>query len=184
MKILTILLQWLPLAVLSTVMCFLIYGAVQQNYRQSANDPQIQIAEDMADTLQNNQDVELRVGNRRINIEKSLSSFLMVFNADGKLLATNAELDNKTPSLPTGVLKNIQKHNREIFTWEPKKGVRIAAVGIKYQGKHSGVVISGRNLREVEKREDRLFFMTGVVWVFSMFATLAAVTLSQLLKKK
>ena len=41
-------LKWLPLGVAVTLVCALIYATVQQNYRQSANDPQIQMAEDAA----------------------------------------------------------------------------------------------------------------------------------------
>ena len=45
-----VLVSWLPLAVASTGMCLLVYATVQQNYRQSLNDPQIQMAEDAAKT--------------------------------------------------------------------------------------------------------------------------------------
>lgn len=43
-----IFLAWLPLAVAITGICLLVYATVQQNYRQSLNDPQIQMAESIA----------------------------------------------------------------------------------------------------------------------------------------
>ena len=42
----SILVVWLAIAAATTVVCGLVYLSVQQVMRQSANDPQIQIAED------------------------------------------------------------------------------------------------------------------------------------------
>ena len=41
-------LLWLPLGLVTLILCGLVNLAVQQNYRMSANDPQIQAAEDVA----------------------------------------------------------------------------------------------------------------------------------------
>ena len=35
--------NWLPLAVIIVIFSGLVYGVVQQNYRQGANDPLLQI---------------------------------------------------------------------------------------------------------------------------------------------
>jgi hypothetical protein len=43
--------QWLPLAIAITLLCGLVYVAVQQEVRLSANDPQIGMAEDLAAAL-------------------------------------------------------------------------------------------------------------------------------------
>jgi len=40
--------QWLPLAIVIKLLCGLVYVAVQQEVRLSANDPQIGMAEDLA----------------------------------------------------------------------------------------------------------------------------------------
>ena len=45
------LILWLPLGLVTLILCGLVNLAVQQNYRMSANDPQIQIAEDVADAV-------------------------------------------------------------------------------------------------------------------------------------
>ena len=42
---------FLPVAVLATLCCGLVYGAVQQDLRMGANDPQLQLAEDAARAL-------------------------------------------------------------------------------------------------------------------------------------
>jgi hypothetical protein len=46
-----ILRQWLPIVVVITALSGLVYVAVQQALRQDANDPQIQMAQDAAETL-------------------------------------------------------------------------------------------------------------------------------------
>ena len=43
--------SWLPLAVAIIIMSGLVYVVAQQNYRLTANDPQIQIAQDIAAAL-------------------------------------------------------------------------------------------------------------------------------------
>jgi hypothetical protein len=42
---------YVPVAVLATLCCGLVYALVQQDLRQSANDPQIQMAQDAARAL-------------------------------------------------------------------------------------------------------------------------------------
>ena len=42
---------WVPIAVALTGLCGVVYGSVQQDLRQGANDPQIQMAEDAAASL-------------------------------------------------------------------------------------------------------------------------------------
>ena len=42
---------WIPIAVAVTGLAALVCGAIQQDLRQSANDPQVQLAEDAAAQL-------------------------------------------------------------------------------------------------------------------------------------
>ncbi len=49
---------WLPFAVTVTAFCALTYAAVQQSFRQNANDPQIQLAEDAVDAIVDGKGVE------------------------------------------------------------------------------------------------------------------------------
>ena len=168
MKYKKILLSFIPFAVTITALCFLSYVIVQQNYRQSANDPQIQLVEDMAQTLQNNSQVQLRVSNHPVDIRNSLAPFLMVFDAKGKILASNGQIDGKDPILPSGVFPYVQKHKEERLTWEPKNNVRLAAIVKKYNGKHSGFVVAARSLREIEKRENDLTQIIVLAWIFTL----------------
>jgi hypothetical protein len=59
------------------------------------------------------------------------------------------------------VFDNAREKGENRITWEPKEGVRIAAVIKRFEGKTastSGFVLAGRSLDEVEKRQKNLIF--------------------------
>ena len=63
-----IFLKWLPLACLATFLAGLGYVAVQQSYRQSANDPQIQMSEDISAALASGAPVQALVSPVKVNM--------------------------------------------------------------------------------------------------------------------
>src|SRR6266550_3224320 len=70
------------------------YVAVQQNYRQSANDPQIQVAADTATLLSAGQTPQAVVDTKRIvDPSKSLAAFVTVVGQNGDEQASNAQLN-------------------------------------------------------------------------------------------
>jgi zona occludens toxin (predicted ATPase) len=75
---------WLPLALAITLLSGVIYIVGQQILRQSANDPQIQLAEDDARELASGKQVNANVTNL-VNINESLSTFVLVFDKDKKM---------------------------------------------------------------------------------------------------
>lgn len=165
---------FISLAVAVTLICGLIYAVVQQNYRQSANDPQVQISEDYARSIKAGKEAS-QVPKTTVDIEKSLAPFVIVYDASGKVTATNAVLDGKTPELPQGVLDYTRKNTQDRLTWEPKEGVRIAAVVTHFEGSESaGFVLAGRNMREVEIREERLLLHVFAAWIVTLGATFFA----------
>ncbi len=178
-KIKNILRQWLPLAVAVTALCGLVYLAVQQELRQSANDPQIQIAEDTAIELKSGDTVKSVLPSGKTAIESSLASFVMVFEDDGNVAGSSATLHGAIPQLPAGILDYVRSHGEDRVTWQPEPGVRIAAVVVRYQGAQSGFVLAGRSLREVEVREDNALTEAGVAWTFTMAASLVMVILCE-----
>jgi hypothetical protein len=178
-KIRNILRQWFPLAVAITALCGLVYLAVQQELRQSANDPQIQIAQDAALALENGAAVSSRVPVGITALEHSLAPFVMVFDDHGRVVASSATLHSQTPQLPAGILDYVRAHGEDRVTWQPETGVRIAAVVIRYEGAQPGFVLAGRSLREVEAREDNALLEAEAAWAFAMAASLAAVILCE-----
>ena len=179
----TVIKIWFPLAVLATLLCGLVYTAVQQSYRQSANDPQIQIAQDTVLAINSGFSPKDAVFRNRIDIAKSLAPYIIIFDESRKPIVSGAVLDDKTPNPPKGAFDSAKKFGENRFTWEPKKGVRSAVVLAYYKGKESGFVLAGRSLREIEIRETRLEIQVGVAWIVILTATLIAVIISELLLK-
>ena len=109
-------LAWLPLAVAITLLCGLLCAAVQQNYRQSANDPQIQAAEDAAQALGAGADPQQVVPPYQTDIAVSLSPYLMLFTDQGQTVVSSAVLNGQSPTLPTGVFDYTRAHGEDRFT--------------------------------------------------------------------
>jgi hypothetical protein len=179
MRLATIFKNWLPIAVVVTALCGLVYVAVQQVLRQEANDPQIQIAEDAAAALAGGQTAQAVVPSNTIDVGQSLSPFVMVFDSTGKVIASSGQLHGQAPNLPAGVLDYVKQNGEDRLTWQPEAGVRIASVTVPYTGATSGYVLAGRSLREVEVRESQTEFYAGAVWVAALLGTLVAVAVGE-----
>jgi hypothetical protein len=95
--------------------------------RSGANDPQIQLAEDAARALDAGAQATSLVGVDRVDVVQSLAPFLVVFDASGKVLATDGQFDGHDPIPPSGVLASAQENPPDMVTWQPRSGVRIAA---------------------------------------------------------
>lgn len=161
---------WIPLAIVITVVCGLVYLSVQQNIRQSANDPQIQMAEDAATSLNSGKDLVEFIPASRIDISKSLAPFIIIFDNATMILATNALLE-AIPNPPAGVFEFVKAHGSERLTWQPNPETRIAAVIVKY---NNGFVLAGRNLREVENRVEVLGIKVAIAWIVTLVTSLLA----------
>ena len=126
-----------------------IYGTVQQAQRSGANSPQIQLAEDTAAAL-NNGDAPLILVHGRVNMAKSLAPFTIVYDKKGHVVIGSGYLGDTVPKASLDMLSAAQGEDYSAVTWEPKDGVRIAAVTVAAKGYY---VLSGRSLTEVEKNE-------------------------------
>jgi hypothetical protein len=54
-------------------------------------------------------------------------------------------------------------------TWQPRPGVRIASVVTRTPG---GFLLAGRNMREIEIRENRVLKLAAVAWLVANSAVL------------
>ena len=163
---------WLPFAVTISAFCLLVYAAVQQAYRQSADDPQIQMANDAVTALSNGHSADSLVPAAKVSIADSLSPFLIIYDSSGNELASSAVLDGVTPALPNGVLDSTKQLGENRISWQPRPGVRIATVIVSYR---NGYVLAGRNMREVEQREAQVSMFAGMTWILAMLGTLAVI---------
>jgi hypothetical protein len=177
-KVIKVLANWLPIAIVTVGICLLVYAAVQQSFRQSANDPQIQMAEDAASALAKGATVETVVPLAEVDVQHSLSPFLIVYDDSGTVLKTSGLLNGQVPPLPDGVLGYTKVAGQDRVTWEPQQGVRMAAVVVRYTGQQSGYVLAARSLREAEKRVDQLTWIAGLATLFILAASLVGVLVS------
>ncbi len=172
---------WLPFAVVITAFVLLVYAAVQQAYRQGANDPQIQMAEDAAKALEQGQTVDELIPARRVEMDRSLAPFYIVYNLTEQPIAGNGYLNQSLQTLPQGVLEYTSEEGEDRITWQPQPNVRIAAVIVAYK---DGYVLAGRNLSEVEERVARMSLMTGVTWLLALVATFVVIAGGEILLKE
>lgn len=155
-------LLWIIFSVLITAFSGLTHLAVQQNLRQNANDPQIQMAEDTAEMLNTHKFISI---SSQVDVARSLAPFRIIYDSKGNVTSSEALLDRQTPDLPSGVFDSVRQGGEKRFTWQPEPGVRIAAVVVPY---NDGFVLAGRSLREVEKREDQVAREAAGVWLGTM----------------
>jgi hypothetical protein len=163
---------FLPLAVLATLTCGLIYAEVQQDQRSGANDPQFQLAEDAAARLNAGASPGSVVDSGlSVDLAASLAPFVIVFDSGHSVLATDATLEGGRPAPPAGVLDAARTGSPNAVTWQPRGGVRIAAVVVAWQG---GTVLVGRSLRRVEEQETNAELTAGAAWLAMLIALAAA----------
>lgn len=165
---------WLPTAVAVTGVAALAYGAVQQDLRQSANDPQVQMAEDVAAELDAGASPTALLSSTPVNLARSLAPYVMVFDATGNLMASSVQLHGAQPPFPTSVF-NDARNGRDSITWQPESGVRSAVVVEPWRG---GFVVAGRSLRLVEEREERVMLLSAFMWLMTLGATAVAALLA------
>jgi hypothetical protein len=169
---------WLPIAVATTVLTGLIYLGVQQDYRMSLNDPQIQLAQDGAAMLDAGAAPESVAGTVTVDVDRSLAPFVIVFAKDNSVIAGSARLDGAVPKPPSGVLNAARTSGVNTVTWQPRAGVRIASASAA--AKDGRVVLAGRNMREVEKRIDTLTLVTALAWAAAMIGVVVATVVVEL----
>lgn len=134
----------------------------QQVLRMSADDPQIQLAEDTAQRLNSGEDAARVVPDRKVDMAASLAPFVTVYDDAGHPVASSASLDGVTRTPPHGVFDYVRNHGEERVTWQLRPGVRIASVVVRTA---NGFVVAGRNLREVEGRKDSLLKLAVLGWL-------------------
>jgi len=166
----------LVLAGLATVLALALNTIPQQVLRLGANDPQIQMATDLAAGLSRfgvtdglRQETLWNSGGGVVDMSKSLAPFLIVYDNQGRPLGSTAQLGGQTPTPPAGVFDYVRQHGEERVSWQPMlgsvRGVRVAAVVERVDGAQPGFVLAGRNMREVEVREHLVGQLATLAWL-------------------
>lgn len=159
----------LILSGVATILAVALYVIPQQVLRQGANDPQIQLAGDLAARLENGAAPTSAVAPGVVDMARSLTPFAIVYDDAGRPLVSQAILNGRVPAPPGGVFDYVRQHGEARISWQPlregKHSVRIAAVVQRVGGAHPGFVLAGRSLREVEAREQQVLDMAGMAWL-------------------
>ena len=161
------------------------YVIMQQNYREGLNDPQIQLAEDGALKLVGGAVPTVLVPHEvaaAIDIQKSLSPWLTVYDSSGTLLESSAVYKGTPPKLPQGLFDTNTWSKAPMYTqngmpethvtWQPESGVREALVMV--HASNGMYVASGRNMRDVEQRIEHAGEIVFAAWVVTLGALFGA----------
>jgi hypothetical protein len=165
--------RWLPLAAAIVVLSGTIYIASHQVLRQSANDPQIQMARDAAAALEKGA-VPASVVTRGVSVDlnTSLAPFISVYDESGLSLESTGVLSGKPPVPPKGVFDYTRANREDRITWQPEPDVRLAIVVVHYGGSRPGFVIAGRSLAETERRGSMVFMLAAAGCIAALAASL------------
>lgn len=159
----------LILAGIATGVALALYAIPQHLLRSGLNDPQIQLAGDTAARIEQGvAPAEAVPASPQIDMARSLSPFVIVYDEQGHPVASQGLLNGSIPTPPPGVFENVLKNGEERLSWQPvhgSVGVRIATVIQRVNGPHPGYVLAGRNMREVEARIGDVQTMAGVTWL-------------------
>jgi hypothetical protein len=178
--------QHLAAMAILTIVMGTVYLCIQQTYRSNANDPQIQMARDIAGKINDGSSLEKIFPTDSIDISESLGVFALLCDSIGRPLRYSGFLDNKPPQLPSGVFEYAGIHREDWISWQPRQGIRMAMVVVRTNHSAYRYVAVGRSLKEVEIRIYSLGEMVFVCWLLSVLIIgILAVIQSRInLKKK
>jgi hypothetical protein len=166
-KIKAVLIIWLPISLVASILCLLVYLTAQQIIRESLNEPQIQMADELASKLSAGNPVDSILLYNKVDISRSLAPFIIIYNDDGNVIASSGTLNDQNPIIPHSVLNHAKEYGQHKLTWQPQRGVRIAAVVVRYNSNTSGYVLAGRSMKEGERIISRFFLLC--VWRMDYF---------------
>jgi hypothetical protein len=179
-RILRTLRLWLSLATAIIGLSGLFYVVAQQVLRQTANDPQVQMANDAAVALAHGTEPAAALPPGQVDFAQSLAPFMIIYDSTGKVLAASGTLRGHVPSPPPGALAYALANGENRVTWQPEGGVRLAAVIQRTTEAKPRLVLAARSLREVEWRTAQLGLLTAVGVLALLLAVLVVIGLFDL----
>ena len=183
-SVLHVLLHWLPLAIAIIGLSGIIFFGTQQIYRQTLNDPQIEIVHEARNALEQGARAEDLVPSYALDIDKSLSPFIGVYDKDGNPLASSGKIDGNLPTPPKGIFENAAILGENRVTWQPTANTRIALVVQPIETEAGGFVLAGRNMQEGESRIKQLGEMVKVGGLATLLAVLILEFLGDFLRRR
>jgi hypothetical protein len=154
-------------ATLFSLIILLIYATVQQTYRSAANDPQMQLARDIAGNIRYTRTCHY-YADSFVDPRHSLGTFMQLYNEKGQLLFSGGTIHGRAPQIPKGVLENAKQYIENAVTWQPTADVRLATVAEYTRMPDTAYVVVARSLQEVEIRESNLVTMIILSWMIGV----------------
>lgn len=172
---------WIIIMFLITFTCSLTYLVTQQSLRLGANELPAKLTIDTLIKLQNGKSPESIVQGDKIDISKSLDTFVFIYDNKKNLLACSGTLNGSNPSYPKGVLDSTAKKGEERVTWQPQNGLRFATVVLKYD---NGYIVAARSLKETENLIDNIGKLVLLAWAASfIFSSVALAVIYAFIKE-
>lgn len=153
---------WCLLLFLVTFTCALTYLVAQQSLRLGADEQPAELAANIAVKLDRGESIQTAFPDSKIDIAQSMTSFLMVYDNNKKLLSSTAMIGGNEPAYPQGVLEHTSEKGDNRVTWQPRAGLRFATVTVKTG---SGYIVAGRSLHETERLIESIGKIVLLAWI-------------------
>jgi len=157
-------LHWASAGIVVSIMFMTIYVVGQQILRQSANEPQTYLAQQAATQLDSGASPKSLV-QPAFAIDHSLAPFVVIYNLNGSVAASQGTLGGSSPVIPLGVLHHSDGVAYHTVTWQPSSDVRLASVSVRAKNYY---VVAARSLGDVEHRTDQIGLLSLFGWLASI----------------
>jgi hypothetical protein len=168
-----------------TLFSVMVYGVTQQTLRMNANAVPAALAMDAIFKLENGVAPKSVILPPTVELSKSISPFVMIFDSNGKVLVSSALLNGKVPTIPSGIFDFVNAKGEDRVTWQPEAGVLEALVVDRYSvGSVSGYVAAGTSLKESEATIDKIGKDIFIGWVIINVFSVISLAFLELIKKR
>lgn len=166
---------WVAGLLLLTMAAALLYVVGQQAARRTVEDaPHALVARSRA-ALLSGQDPQVVTSGPTVDLATDASPFVVVYDAQHHVVATDAMLAGTAPVVPAGVLDIAGERGEDAVTWQPSDGVREAVVAEPWRSATGqGVVVAGASLASSEDRTAVLRNVVAAGWALGALLLTAA----------
>jgi hypothetical protein len=160
---------WIAFALIATIVCATIWLGRGLSLRNGADREPERLAQAAQSRLAAGTEPPA-VLPAPVDMASSSAPFVMVFDRNGRLLASSGELNGQVPQLPAGVLDWVLRHGEDRITWQPAPSLREATVILPYGGRHPGFVLVAQSLGGVSNQQLELSRKVLYVWLGVLLA--------------
>ncbi|HAG27614.1 TPA: hypothetical protein DCG61_02440 [Patescibacteria group bacterium] len=162
---------FVALVALVSVLFISICYSARTVFRQQANDPQIEVTEQVAGIVRQGVPIDAIVSSaEQIDLNSSKALFVMIFDNERSLAGSSAQLNGEAPSVPSEVFDKTNEMGEYRFDFEPSESLKFAGVMKKIDD--SAYVLAGRSLSEMETRAAALEQPLWIGWIISVLLSL------------